>query len=507
MQLNKEHLLNEYHEFRERARAEAARNRLEKSLQLLSYAALIAWQYPVLFHFSDDELERQLDGIAGKLLQADRPEPGPGIPGRVVLYAGQLIDSGALTEQYLHYFLENGYQVLVVVPSAENTRLGSKTVSLIASSPGAELFIPRSKRLTARIPEIHRRICAYNPQYCFLHFLPNDVTGYCVFSQIRNPKRYYIVHNDHTFWIGKGCADYFLEFRKFGYLLSRDRRRIPADRLRVLPFYPINNQVPFRGLPFDREGKIVGVSGAHLYKYLLDPGLRYFHTIKTLLREYPDFVFCLCGHGEGIERIRRIFSDGDVADRFFFLGRRDDFHALIGETDILFESYPLKGALTILYAIDQHKPFVGIANRSTGCIQEFFDLQNYREPEDFTEFLAEARQLIGDPDCRRRKAELFSGLEYNKSAFTAGLTRILTGNTAPQPYNEPLEIDDDAFLREYLMMPGAKASLLRSKLFILKQAIGIRERIACSMQLSGEQHHSPGLKEIMRILVLLILGR
>lgn len=508
--LSKETLINEYTLFKRRAAQALETGDLEKSLIFCDYCGLVAWRYPILHEFADDELEQLLTEVADQLIVEEETKRREDNENKVLLYASQLIDSGALTEQYLNYFIEHNYQVLVVVHSEENIKYGRNTVKLIEKCPNASIFIAGAKSHAEKIHQIFSKVVKYNPAYAFLHFKPNDVVGYCAFVKATFTKRYYIVHNDHTFWIGKGCSDYFIDFRKFGYLISNQRRKIPHSKLHILPFYPINDKKQFKGFPFEKKDKVIGLSGANLYKYLMDPALEFFHAIKELLQRNPNFIFCLCGYGDNADRILQIFKNTEVEDRFYFLGRRDDFYALIGQTDILFESYPFKGGLTVLFATEQGKPFIGIGNRNnaSGCVQDYFGVKDYQEPMTMQEFIAEADLLIKSSDYRHEKAEKFLKSDFNKKSFDRGLTRIIkqepTGSASK--FDDELSISDDYHLNEYITLPNARISFIKEKLFTLKRAMPLRERMASYLTLSPALTKIK-VKEAARLLIVIIAGR
>src|SRR5690606_35089619 len=185
----------------------------------------------------------------------------------IVFYNGQIIDFGALTEQYLDYFIENDFEVLFIIPDRKNTKAGQNILKKIEAAEKVQLFIPTAKKPLEKIRQIREQIGTFNPEKAFLHFLPNDVTGFCSFNNMQQIERYYIVHNDHTFWLGKKCSDFFIEFRGFGIAVAIEKRKISANSVFYLPFYPIKSQTPFQGIPFERTDKIVAVSGATIYKY------------------------------------------------------------------------------------------------------------------------------------------------------------------------------------------------------------------------------------------------
>jgi len=475
---NKELLNKEYAVYKEKAFHCYNKNKLHRSLKYIEYCGLIAWFYPILDQFSDDELESLLKKIKSKLYPLTLPEKI--YKNRIVFYNSQIIDSGALTEQYLSYLIKNQYEILLIIPNKNNTKLGNNILAQIKSNPSITLFIPNTDDLCEKIIIIEKEILKFGPSRAFLHFTPADIVGFASFCNLTTIKKYYIVHNDHTFWFGKACSDYFIEFRKFGYLLSIQRRGIPVSNIYLLPYYPIKQSIPFQGFPFDTNGKIIGFSGANLYKYYLDPELKFFYAIKDLLIRNPEFVFCLAGSGN-FEPIERFIIENKLQDRFFLLGKRYDFYELIRNIDILFESYPQKGGLTVLYGTENHKAITGIGNdlNASGCIEDFFDLREYKQPQKIDDFIVEAESLIKSEKNRIINAKKFEFNRFNKVDFEAGLNKIFNGILpTDQPiYDERLKLDDEYYLEEYLKLPDDEFLFYNRKLFHFKALINLSERL------------------------------
>jgi hypothetical protein len=406
-------------------------DKLERALRHAEYAASIAWHRPILPDFIDSHLETEIEKIAANFIETytfPRQARGDQCK-RAVLYNGQIIDTGALTEQYLNYLIDNNYEVLFLVQDVRNTVKGQKILQRLELLSNVKVVILDSGSHISKIRQLHQTIIGFDPDFSFLHFLPNDIVGYAAFSKLVGRPRYFIVHNDHTFWVGKGCSDYFLEFRQLGARLTIERRGIPSSQIVKVPFYPIHSTVSFQGLPFDPSDKVVGLSGALLSKYFRDPELKYFQSIKKLLYTHEDFVFCLCGTGtvEEVEWINRFIRSNDLEDRFFYLGGRDDFFELVGKVDILFESFPQIGCLVVLFATTQGKAVVGIGSKESypGTTSQFLDIENYQQPLTFEEFEAEATRLIDDKDYRIENARKFSDTLYNKKSFYANLAQLV----------------------------------------------------------------------------------
>lgn len=404
----------------------------ERALRYAEYAASIVWLKPLLESFVDEHLEGLIEQVASKYLPCHRFEKSESTARRrAVLYNGQIIDTGALTEQYLNYLIDEGYDVLFIVQDIRNTVAGQGILRRLAELDCVEVLVLKSGARIKKIRQLHQAIVEFDPHCSFLHFLPNDVVGYAAFSRIVGRPRYYIVHNDHTFWLGKGCSDYFFEFRQLGVRIAIDRRGIDEAKVVNLPYYPIHSGVAFQGFPFDPHGKVIGLSGALLSKYFRDPELKYFHAIRRLLDAHPQFVFCLCGAGavDQIRQLNNFITQYNLQERFYYLGKRPDFYELVGQVDILFESYPQKGGLIVLFATNQAKAVVGIGSENAypGTIEQYLDVSDYRQPTDFYAFERESSLLIDDSEYRSRNARLFAVTNYNRRDFSVKLNDIISG--------------------------------------------------------------------------------
>lgn len=448
--------------------------KLERALRYAEYAASIAWHRPILTEFVDERLEQLIEGLATQLVQKHQfpAQENTERCKRAVLYNGQIIDTGALTEQYLNYLIDEGYEVLFVVQDVQNTMAGGKMLQRLSQLDQVKVLLLESGSRRRKIKQLHQAVIDFDPDCSFLHFLPNDVVGYAAFSAIVGRPRYYIVHNDHTFWLGKGCSDYFLEFRQLGVRTAIDCRGINASRVINLPYYPIHSGVAFQGFPFDAKHKVVGLSGAQLSKYFRDPELRYFESIQKLLNAHPQFVFCLCGAGTvaQVEWIHSFIQEHGFEERFFYLGKRPDFYELVGNVDILFESYPQRGGLVVLFATNQGKAIVGIGSRNSypGTTSQYLDVEGYQQPLTFDGFEAEASDLIEDVRYRSENAKKFTKTHYTQADFKAKLTVILHQGFA---FQDPLVFHQEVVtptLRTYDFLlntkQGVSEFLYRSKL-------------------------------------------
>lgn len=504
--MNREILTEHYNNAVSESEAALNAGDIRKSIAYAQYAGRLAWMSPFLKSFSDDNLERVIYSISQKFDLIDFISQED----RIVFYNGQIVDSGALTEQYLDFFIAGKYQVLFIIPSYKNTVLGKTILQKIGKANNIELYVPERSDSIEKVKALRKKIASFRAKHCFLHFLPNDVTGCLSFLNISDIRTYYIVHNDHTFWVGKNYFDYYIEFRNFGISLDIERRGIPLQKILHIPYYPVRNDEPFKGFPFNREGKIIGISGASLYKYLADPELKYFHIIKALLYENPQFIFCLCGWGNE-KAIIKFIQDNNLQERFYFFGKRSDFYSLVGNSDILFESYPIKGGLTPLFATEQKIPVTGISSydNGSGSLEDLLGIEGYGQPTNLEEFKRESEKLIRFSDYRKQIGEVLSRNRYNKHDFEASLQKLIDNDLEglrPQTI-KPLILNDDAYLQEFLNIRNSSVeNLKRTKLFTLRSDLPFFSRLKLLPEVI-KASDTKGLYGKLRVLIVVIFGR
>lgn len=480
---------------------------LNKKIRLIQYNAYLEWKFPFNHKFSDSFLENEIVKISNIIHEKsleNRPNDSD------VFIASFLMDNGALFQQYIEFLYNKSKDLLLIVTENFDELKSKDTLEYIKQNNIKHVFLRKDNNPQKKVIQIIQLIEEHNPSRIWAHLIPNDIAALLSIKIFNNSKKYYIVGNDHTFWLGKNIFDYFIEFRHFGISLAIERRGIPLEKILHIPFYPIKNEEPFIGFPFERKNKIVGISGANLYKYLMDPELHYFKAIKELIVENPNFMFCLCGNGDS-QTISQFIEKNNLQDRFFFLGHRTDFYNLIGQSDILFESYPMKGGLTPLFATEQKIPVVGIASYDniSGSLEEMLNIEGYKQPANFNEFKAEASLLINNPEYRIKLGNLLSNNACNKKDFESALVKVLNEDltTLHPKVVKPLRLNDEANLQEYLNLKDSTIeNQLRIKLFTIKSSLPISSRLKLMIPTINASN-TKGLYAILRVIFLALWGR
>lgn len=476
----------------------------EKVLKLIEYKSYIQWMYPINLQYHDmgSELRLQSIDIEKKVEAGNKKQEGD------ILICSFLMDNGALFEQYIEAISNFSKNFCVIVTSKIDRVKSKKTLELLKKNNIGLLEFSGDRSLREILILVNELI-KINPLRIWAHLSPNDVIAISAINKI-NGTKFYIVGNDHTFWLGKNFFDYFIEFRNFGISLSVERRGIPKEKILHIPFYPIRNEIKFEGFPFEIVGKIIGVAAANLYKFTADPDLRYFNVIKRLLIENENFIFCLCGWGDEF-LIKKFIRDNQLENKFYFLGWRKDFYELVGQSDILFESYPMKGGLTPLFATEQKIPVVGIATNDnySGSLEELLDIDGYKQPTNFDEFYKEAKMLIKNEEYRKWLGEHLSNNNYNKKEFENRIKKIFDNDLEVLKPKTilPLNLNDVAYLQEYLNLNSSiKENVLRNKLFIMKGYLPFMQRLSIlkAILLSSNKFKA---KEIIRMIIIAIIGK
>lgn len=468
----KQYLYKEYSANKNRAKSLIDEGHFLCALQILQYSASIAYDYPILTNYIDDELEEDIE-IAGIGLIKNIPVSYTPNSKNILLYSTTAVDFGALTEQYLYGLKSLGFNVLLVVSSVLGTRSAIR-IKNYCQENDVEIFFPDTSNQKLWLRSIRDKVEMFMPYKIFIHSNPVDLWACIAFLKI-NVDTYFINHSDHTFWIGKRFFKFFIEFRNFGISLSHERRRISKDRIFKIPFYQIvKEDEKFKGLDFDLNDKIVLLSGGALYKYYLDPELTLFNHVKKLLNKYENVLFLLCGAGDD-KLVKEFIIKNSLQNQFFYLGKRSDFSSLVSKAQILVESYPFRGGLVALYAFNERIPVLGISdnNSPSGSLEDFYGISDYVSPQNFEEFMHEASLLIENADYRmeltsKQKADLWTEKEFLKGL--EGVFHLKNRNSVDEYF--PLSLDDNRILSLYLKINDSNFRLWYNKVFYVGNCDG-----------------------------------
>ena len=450
---------------------------------VLEYALNLALQFPFLHSYCDDEVE---DALIRVIKNRENSTRSKGLNSTcVVLYASRLIERGALTKQYFDYLLKRENTILLILPTLHKSDTKTTLFRQAMESPKVEVFVPNTSVLSKKYSRILDKISRFKPYRVFIHMDPIDIVGFMVFSSLDTPKKFYIVHNDHTFWLGKNCADYFIEFRSFGLQVSSHRRQISSKKLILNKFYPILDSVEFVGLPSLVDGKIVGLIAGNLDKILMDPDRKWLKIVVEVLKSYQDLVIVIAGAGAS-DLLMKFIESNSMQNRMIFLGYRNDYTELVKNVDLVLATYPLTGGLIAQYAAAFHKPIVGYSSLELCSVNEINELFHYCDgPVVFTskdDYLNAIRKII----FSIRKNDAVSNNEpMTELLFEDNLRRTL-GSLKPAKLTErSFKHDDKVYLQYYLSLRNRRKT--NFVIFSLKRLISELRSIRLSKHVNAFQ--------------------
>ncbi len=187
-----------------------------------------------------------------------------------------------------------------------------------------------------------------SPQNLFVYTVPNDADGLGVISTLEGDvARYLIDLTDHAFWLGKCAVDWVIGFRNFGYNVAVQYRKIPANKVLILPYYPDpRSECSFEGMPFDTNQYEFVFSGGSPYK--IEGDTAYKEMVEYILNHYTSMRFVYAGSGtnRALEELTREFPN-----RFFHIEERKDLDEILKRAKFYLSTYPICGGLMTLYAL------------------------------------------------------------------------------------------------------------------------------------------------------------
>lgn len=399
--------------------------------------------------YTDDELEsqiRQLSEMAAKeneVCKGTRKES-------VLFYDGFGLDSRGLALNYLKALLDSGYKVIYLTVSSAQAKqpvLEKALEDYIRKNKMIIRYFSEDWPAAEKIQFFNETVCQYRPASVFFYSLPYDVAG-IIFMELLEGKltRFLINLTDHAFWLGKTCADYYIDFRTYGTSISKNQRNIPVEKIRLLPYYPfINEFVSYSGLPFDLKDKKLIFSGGALYKTLGDEENRYYKSVDYILSNYEDAVFYYVGNGDRseLEKIQQKYPD-----RVYYSEERKDFFHIFEDTYFYLNTFPLVGGLMMQYAaMSEVLPLTlrhgndgdGILSNQRNLGIEFDDLPSLE---------AEIDRLMTDQEYKKSKESVLKQAVPSPEKFRENLVRLM--ELKPTEYLPDFEkIDTSDFLEGY----------------------------------------------------------
>lgn len=422
--------------------------RYEDALRLISICARILYQTNI--YYVDDDLEFAIDKIANalKLRRYKSNLDYRAKEDNLLFFDGFGLNDRGLAQIYLKALCKIKKVIYVTY---EDRKDAIPDIRNILSDFNCEQrYINRKKGVVIdQISQLNDFIEEFKPRAMFFYSVPEDVIAVpLMFAYDGVITRYQINLTDHAFWLGANCIDKCIEFRNYGAQISHEYRKIDAEKIDIIPFYPIiNREKKFLGFPFEKESnqKVI-FSGGNLYKTLGDDN-QYYRMVEHLLNIYVNAVFWYAGSGDDTE-IRKILEK--YPQRAFWTSERADLLQILENCDIYLSTYPLCGGLMFQYAAIAGCVPVTLKSRfvSSGFLldQEKIGI----EFDDVELLYAEVNRIFNDKKYSEERSELMKKSVMDSETFDKAICQLMQKGYSDNSNVRLGDIDTVDFRRWYL---------------------------------------------------------
>lgn len=303
-----------------------------------------SWRYSL---WSDRELEEALT-TQGKAVPGGDRGLISGDHAGIIFVASTLYDTGGHSETiriWSDLLRENHPRQLLVLTAGcgqdhhfprLQEYLVSRGVRIIKMSP-AESASRRVGRLKGILQDARRSVV-----FLFIH--PDDAVAVSACGALRHRVRFvFNNHADIDFWLGAGCFDQYVDFRRIGAEISQRQRKV--RRTLVIPLTtdigPVRASRDDLGIP---KKATVSVSLGSLWKTTAERNFCYFQAINRLLSTYPDHYHLFITTPPPRRELQRVLPiNPDLRNRFRITGPFADVRPFYSMADFLIETFPLIG--------------------------------------------------------------------------------------------------------------------------------------------------------------------
>ena len=393
------------------------KGKYERCLAAISAASQMLYNWNQTY--TDDLLESLLQKAANSTKSTKYHMKGEDEES-ILFYDCFGLDVRGLALIYLKALGAIGKKIVYVVPeSAQNKQT---EIDKVCDEAGIQKVYYHAITPLNKLKELQRIVSEISPKTAFLYTTPSDTSGIVAFMQMENICRFQINLTDHAFWLGVNAFDFCLEFRNYGSSISYFERKVPKDKLILLPYYPaINRDIEYQGMPEICQGKKILFSGGSLYKTINDKGT-YYKMVGDILKRCKDTVFLYAGSGDTSFLNRLIL---EFPDRACLIDERKDLFKLMENITVYLNTYPISGGLMMQYAAIAGKIPVSLmyGEENSGILLNQKECQiEYCTPD---ELVDDVCKLLNDAEYRCKREMLLTGSVIDENIFRVQLKKAI----------------------------------------------------------------------------------
>jgi hypothetical protein len=447
-EITKEMVQNDFSKLKDYAIKSYFKEEYSQSLCAIETASKLMYTFNIVY--TDDDLEKLLSNIAVKILSGEQKRCTKSKDKRIIFYDYFAIDNRGLTRQYIKALIDLEYEILFITYDDSNMNKTKRIFSELNQYGKARIYIVKNKDFIKAAKELYDIINDFGASKALVHTAPWDVVGVLTWSYFSEVRRYLVNLTDHAFWLGKCCSDYILEFRSYGYNISRKYRNISKDKLILLPYYPIQEkEIPFEGFPFDVRKKKVIFSGGSLYKVY---GSRiFFDTIKYIIQNHDDVIVLYAGSGND-KPFKDFIETNNLYGKVYLIKERKDITHIFERCHFYLGTYPIGGGLMTQYAVANKKVPVAYSDPILKCnfIEPLFiNINNITLTHtNLKDYYTTIDNLLDDPDYKSKLENKLDKLLISPQEFAKNLLSSLQCKATKYPFEE-YDIDINEFSKLY----------------------------------------------------------
>ncbi len=445
---------------------------LEKALDYIYIAGLMAWQNHLGF-WCDDELENLLLQIGMKIRDDNSSKKNTGgskkitfIGSNIMVKKGLCAGHCGVLKQWAELLGYDSQKQSLYITHCHPYNTSRLKIESLAGVPAYNLSEHES--YLKRIHDLINHINDDAPDDIFLFIDPNDVIAITALNALQNkPRIFFFNHADHLFWLGKSAANYFIEFRGKGAEYSKKYRNINESYI-----IPLTASIkPKKSSLIEwkiKKNATISISIGRFNKVMADNGI-YFRTIRELLERFPNHYHIFVTDPPSFDFIKEYLGDNeDIKERFIITGPYSDLSPFYGMADFLIDTFPESGSMVQIEAMSCKLPVVAYFNKkfSLASAMDFLPSKYPFIGSTKGEIINHSAELIGNPEIKKYWGKRLYSIYHQELApenIQKTLMNILYNNQ--KPVKTPLE--ECEYDREYVRgLYGSEKSEIYNRLII-----------------------------------------
>ncbi len=333
---------NDYRKIKSLVAQSIQKRRFDLAISYMELAAHIMTGYQL--NSIDNDIEDNLSVLSQNMLPGKREVNAT--EKRVILYDPQGNEYRGLVWIYADALLKLKYHVVYM--TYKKNEIYIQNLQKLLEEGGGKIIYLKHRQDEETVYEIDSCISKIQPFTFMVLGHPTDIAVFIALAHYgKSLKKVYISMEDHGYCAGISTMDHLIEFRNYGYTMSVMERGIEKEKISVLPYYPIDTGIEFKGFDFPYENKKIIFSGGSLYK--TEGSEKFYQIIEYILKHYQDTIFVFASNGNEGE-FRKRLTKGTDTGRVFFIRERRDLPGCMKACFFYLSTYPIPGALMAQYA-------------------------------------------------------------------------------------------------------------------------------------------------------------